>query len=118
MKIEYGKLVTEAKSQPSCLGAVVSRLVELAKTEYGEFKQEFIGYKVGNRWVDDWDMDTVPFEKIKDEDDYITDKDLENLSKSTDEFFYCQDNSVIIRRCYSVINKGWKRELLHLINGL
>jgi hypothetical protein len=102
-------------------GSVISRLVELAKAEYGEFKQEFIGYKVGNQWIDDWDFDVIPFEKIKDESTYInpiTDKDLENLSKSIDEFFYCEDNSVIIRRCYNVINKGWKRELLHLINDL
>ena len=68
----------------------MTNLVELAKIEFGEQEQEFIGYKVGSRWIDDWDFDIIPFEKIKDESTYtspITDKDLENLSKSIDEFF-------------------------------
>jgi hypothetical protein len=95
--------------------SVFDDLVKFAKAKYGEFEQEFIGYKIGSIYLDDWDFEIIPFDKIKDESTNIspiTDKDLDDLAKSTDEFFFCEDKSVVIRRCYKIINKGWKRELI------
>ena len=123
------KTSIENEKQPSCLGDVISRLVELAKAEYGEFEQEFVGYKVGSYWTEvyEWaDIDLITQEQMdsfKNNDTELNNivgismKELHHLLE-TDLQYYNFDDNISVKRCYKVVNKGWKRELLHLINGL
>jgi hypothetical protein len=122
------KLNTE-ESANSDLAAVISRLVELAKAEYGEFEQEFMGYKVGNYWTEEYewaDIDLITQEQMdsfKNNDTELNNivgismKELHHLLE-TDLQYYNFDDNISVKRCYKVLNKGWKRELLQLINGI
>jgi hypothetical protein len=111
------------------IGDVISRLVELAKTEYGEFEQEFVGYKVGDYWTENWEWDDNELITQDKMQSLITDdielnnivgihmKELHHLLETNLEHYNFEDN-ISIKRCYKVLNKGWQRELLEIINGL
>lgn len=122
----------EAENQTFNIGDIISRCVELAKLEYGEFKQEFVGYKVGNYWWDGWEWDNddltiiitqEQMQSLTTDDDKLNDmvgitmKELHHLLETNLEYYNFDDN-ISIRRCYKTLNQGWKRELLHIINGL
>ena len=117
------KSLLEAPNQPSCLGAVISRLVELGKVEYGEYEEEVIGYELG--YCDGietyWSEDVLPLDELKPDDFYgePTMKDVENRKLSDEQYFwYGERNEYCIAKRVKVLNRGWKIELLHFINSL
>ena len=117
------KTSLENENQPSCLGAVISRLVELAKAEYGEYKEEIIGYELG--YCDGietyWSEEVYPLDELKPDDFYgePTKNDIENRKLSDEQYFwYGEKNEYCIAKRVKVLNRGWKIQLLHIINGL
>ncbi len=111
------------QNEQCTIPSVISRLSdvkELLIKEYGTDDKILLGYQVGYCYPDwDWDCDIVGFDKIKEEDNDITDKDLEgikNLTKDEYDYFLCEDYVIVVRRCWKHI--GWKVELRKLVNGL
>lgn len=102
---------------------VISRLIEWAKDKYGEYIDDVIGYELG--YCDGietyWSEDILPLDKLKPDDFYgeFTKEDIENRRLSDDQYFYYgEKKEYCIAKRVKVINRGWKIELLHLINGL
>ncbi len=104
------------------LNEAIINLVQLAKSEYGEHIKEFVGYKVGSIWLDDWDdIELVPIGKIKESsfcDEKISDDDLLELYLTNEDFFTCENEVTIIKRCYEIKNDGWQLNLHRIINNI
>jgi len=113
------KTETKPLEQP----VVISRLIEWAKDKYGEYKDEVIGYELG--YCDGietyWSEEILPLEKLLPDDFYgeFTKENVEQRKLSNEQYFwYGEKNEYCIAKRVKVINRGWKIELLYLINGL
>ena len=103
--------------------ATLTRLTELAKAEFGEYKEELIGYEMGVNCHTEviWSGNVFFLEQLTQEDDAYgepTRIDLMNRERSNEEFYWYDDYQYVIARRVKVTNKGWKLMLLDLVRNL
>ena len=85
---------------------LISLLVKLAKKEFGEFEEEFVWYKVGNNWTEEWDdIDLITQQEMlsfKNNYDELNDvvgispEELEHLLNTDLKYYYFDDNIFVI----------------------
>lgn len=127
------KLIFEEKEEhnTTCLDSAIKLLVKLAKSKYGDYQREFIGYKVGNYWWEGWEWDNEDLTTIITQEQMQSllndDKELNNIVGidikelyhllETNLEYYNFNDDISIRRCYKV-NKGWKIEFISILNKI
>ncbi len=99
-------------------------LVDLAKKYFGEYKEEILGYEL--MYCDGYEnyyseeiLQANDLLNVKDDFYGIPNaKDIEDRLNSNQEYFWYDNHTYAIIKRFKVINKGWKMEIIELIQSL
>jgi hypothetical protein len=103
------------------LKAALNHLIELAKIEFGEYREEIIGYEKGEYIGNDifWSDEILSLSELQKNDEYgmPSDKDIFNRQNSSEQYYWYGNNFVIAKRV-KILNEGWQIKLLKTINSI
>ena len=97
-----------------------SKVVELAKAEFGEYKEELEGYEKGSYSGGGeifWSEEVVPITELQANDDYgmPSDEDVRKRLQSNDQYYWYDGQQYVIAKRMRVVNRGWQLHLYDLI---